>query len=203
MRTTFCAALLLVSLAACGGGDGDDGGGSTDEQTDVTPSETLATPEPSPTVTEPAAPPINIQGNAETNPACQLLTVDQVAAAAGLDVVGMLGLVPDKTNPDKLSESCTWFLDPKVVQSSLVVQYTVFGRPPADLKAYYPQVIAQGFGKKVPNLGAISKIQGFVLDTIYKRAEIHVSLLIHPKATAEDQAATIGLMRLIMPRVKQ
>jgi hypothetical protein len=202
MRTTFCAALLLVSLAACGGGDGDEGG-SADEKADVAPSETLTTPEPSPTVTESAAPPINIQGNAETNPACQLLTVEQVAAAAGLDVIGMLGLVADKTNPDKLSESCTWFLDPKVVQSSLVVQYTVFGSPPADLKAYYPQVIEQGFAKRVPRLGAISKINGHVLDTIFKRSEIHVTLLTHAEATAEDQAAMIGLMRLVIAGIKQ
>ena len=202
MRTTFCAALLLVSLAACGGGDGDGDDKSADEKTDVTPSAQVTTPEPTPTVTESAAPPINMQGNAATNPACKLLTVEQVQAAAGLDVVGMLGLEPPAGSAPHL-ESCTWFLDPKVVQSSLVVQYMVHAKRPADLLAYYPQVIAQGFGKEVPKLGAISKIQGFVLDTIYKRAEIHVSLLTHPKATAEDQAATIGLMRLVMPGIKQ
>lgn len=192
---------IALALAGCGGG----GSNADDEKPSDTPSVSapVTMPETSPSATESTAAPINMQGNAATNAACQLLTVDQVQAAAGLDVVGMLGLPPTTASPSSHSESCTWFLDPKVVQSSLVVQYTVHAQRPTDVIAYYPQVIEQGFGKKVPELGTISKIYGHVLDTIYKRAEIHVTLLTHAEATAEDQTATIGLMRVVMAGIKQ
>jgi hypothetical protein len=192
---------LALALAGCGGG----GSNADDEKPSDTPSasEAVTAPETSPTVTESNAAPINMQGNAATNPACKLLTLDQVQTAAGLDVIGMLGLPADTTNPDKHSESCTWFLDPKVVQSSLVVQYTTYGTRPADVIAYYPQVIDGGFATAVPKLGTVSKINGHVLDTIYKRTEIHVTLLTHAEATAADQAATIGLMRIVMVGIKQ
>lgn len=186
---------LCLALTGCGGG-----------------SNTKAAPQATELVTQPVASPSaeesqttapTLRGNAATNPACKLLSLDQVATAASLNVIGVLGLPADTTNPAKHSESCTWFLDSKDVQSSLVVQYTLFAKPPADLKAYYPQVITQGFGKAVPKLGDISKIKGHVLDTIYKRAEIHVSLLTHAEATAQDQAAAIAVMRLVMAGIPQ
>lgn len=203
MRTPICAALLLVALTACGGGD--DAAGEDDATPTPTGSSTSTDSPPAATETpeSPSADSITLQGNAATNPACQLLTIEQVQGAAGLDVVGMLGLPADTTNPDKHSESCTWFLDPKVVQSSLVVQYTTYGKPPADVIAYYPQVIEQGFAKAVPGLGTVSKINGHVLDTIHQRTEIHLTLLTHAEATPEDQAAAIDLMRIVMAGIKQ
>jgi hypothetical protein len=144
-----------------------------------------------------------MRGNAATNPACQLLTVDQVATNSGLSVNGVLGLVADTTNPAKHSESCTWFLEAKDVQSSLVVQYTVFAKPPSEITAYYKQMSKQGFAEIVPDLGDVAKIKGHVLDAVYKRASISVTLLTHAEATAEDQAAAIQLMRLVMPGIAQ
>jgi hypothetical protein len=195
MRTSLPTALLLASLTACGGAS------------HPRPAAVPVTSEPAPPpseepVAEAVAPP-TLRGNAATNPACALLTLEQVSAASGLDVVGVLGLPADSTNPAKHSESCTWFLDPKVVQSSLVLQYTLYAKPPADLKAYYPQVIQQGFGTAVRGLGDISKVKGHVLDTVYKRAEVHVSLLVHAEATPADQAASVGLMRLVLAGLKQ
>lgn len=194
--------ILSLALASCGGGD--DVTAAND--TAVTPpssSASISAPESSRSATESTAPKVNLQGNAATNPACKLLTLEEVQAAVHLDVIGMLGLPADTTNPDKHSESCTWFLDPKVVQSSLVVQYTTYAQPPSDLIAYYPQVIASGFGKAVPELGTVSKIDGHVLDTVYQRTEIHVTLVTHAEATAADQAAAIGLMRVVMRGIKQ
>lgn len=187
------ATVLSVVLAGCG----------ASEQTASPAASTSVAPAPSPSeeVVPSMAP--TLRGNASTNPACKLLSVEQVSSSAGLAVIGVLGLPADNTNPAKHSESCTWFLDPKVVQSSLVVQYTLYAKPPADLKAYYPQVVAQGFGTAVPHLGDISKIKGHVLDTIYKRAEIHVSLLTHAEASPEDQTAAIALMRLVMRGIAQ
>ena len=204
MRTIICAGLLLVTLSACGGdGDADESASGETASDSLSPSAPITSPDPSPAAEESTAPPVNLQGNAAANPACALLNVEQVHAASGLDVIGMLGLPADSTNPDKHSESCTWFLDPKVVQSSLVVQYTTYGQRPQDVIAYYPQVIAGGFAKAVPHLGTISKIQGHVLDTIYKRTEIHVTLLTHAEATPADQAATIHLMRVVMKGIEQ
>lgn len=156
---------LALALASCGGAD--DGAAANDTSA-TTPSASAPIPSPdsSPSVTESTAPKVNLQGNAATNPACRLLTLEQVQAATHLDVIGMLGLPADTTNPDKHSESCTWFLDPKVVQSSLVMQYTTYAQRPSDLIAYYPQVIASGVGDAVPELGTVSKIDGHVLDTV-------------------------------------
>lgn len=188
------AVAVTLALAGCGGSSRT----ATPRATGV-----ASQPVASPTAEEAQATAPTLRGNAATNPACKLLSVEQVSAAAGLSVNGLLGLPADKSNPAKLAESCTWYLESKSVQSSLVLQYTVYARRPADLLAYYPQVIAQGYGKAVPHLGDISKISGHVLDTIYKRAEIHVSLLVHAEATAQDQAAAVSLMRVVMAGVAQ
>ncbi|MGB9378797.1 MAG: DUF3558 family protein [Mycobacteriales bacterium] len=159
---------------------------------------------PAPSSAAPSAPPApTLRGNAATNPACKLLTLEQVSAASGLDVVGVLGLDSGPVNPAKHSESCTWFLDPKYVQSSLVVQYTVYAKHPAELPPYYRQVIAQGYGKAVASLGEISKMDKHALDTIDRRAEVHVTLLVHAEATPQDQEATVQLMRLVLPGIPQ
>lgn len=144
-----------------------------------------------------------LRGNAATNPACKLFTTDDIAADTGLAVVGVLGLPADNRGSVKQSESCTWFLDPKIIQASLVVQYTIYPKPPAEIAAYYKSVIAQGFGKQVPQLGDISKIDKHVVDTVYKRSEIHVTLLLHGEATPEDQAKTIEIMRKLLPGIQQ
>jgi hypothetical protein len=76
---------------------------------------------PAPIAPSEAAPP-RLRGNAETNPACKLLTIEQVSTSAGLPVSAVLGLVADTANPAKHSESCTWFLASEEIQASLVVQ---------------------------------------------------------------------------------
>ncbi len=161
----------------------------------------LASPSASATAEAVKAP--ELRGNAATNPACKLLTTDEVAAATGLTVVEVLGLAIDNTASVKKSESCTWYLDSKIVQASLVVQYTIYPKPPADIKAYYKQVIAQGFGKEIPQLGDIGKIDKHVVDAIYQRAELHVTLLLHGEATADDQAKTIEIARKLLTAVPQ
>jgi len=86
------------------------------------------------------------------------------------------------------------------------VQYTLHPQPPTSLKAYYKDVIRQGYGKAVPKLGDVAKIFGNVgpvVDAVYRRAEIHVTVLVHPEATAEDRAAAIQLTRLVMAGIKQ
>jgi len=146
---------------------------------------------------------VTLRGNAATNPACKLLSIDQVASIAGLPVVGILGLASD---PAQHSESCTWYLEPRYLQSSLVVQYKLYPQPPTSLKAYYKDVIRQGYGKAVPKLGDVAKIFGNVgpvVDTVYRRAEIHVTVLVHPQATAEDRAAAIQFTRLVLAGIKQ
>lgn len=204
MRNSWWIGLLLLALTACGGAGDDKSDAPATPSASTSPSEAVESPSAEPQTTDPSestAP--TMSGNARRNPACRLLSLDEVTAASRLDVIGVLGLPADKTNPDKRSESCTWFLDPKIIQSSLVVQYTLYDQPPAELIAYYPQVIAQGFGKAVPRLGDSSKIDGHVLDTIYRRAEIHVTLLTHAEATRADQKAAIALMRRVMTGLRQ
>ncbi|MEO6203911.1 MAG: hypothetical protein ABIO67_00785 [Mycobacteriales bacterium] len=188
--------VLAVVLAGCGQG-------AQPNATETKPASGLSAPTEVESSPEAAATPPTMLGNAATNPACALLSVEQVAANANLPVTGLRGLVGDTHNPDKHSESCTWYLDSKDVQSSLVLQYTLFSQPPSDVRAYYPQVIEQGFGKAVPNLGDISKIYGHALDTVFKRAEIHVTLLTHAEATPADQAAAIAIMRLVLAGLPQ
>lgn len=69
--------------------------------------------------------------------------------------------------------------------------------------AYYRQVIQQGYYKAVPKLGEVAKIDRHVVDAVYKRAEIHVELLVHAEATTADQAAAIQIMRLVMRGIAQ
>ncbi len=186
------AAVICLTLAGCGGDKPSPAAKkpvSAFASSSASPSEAAKAPE--------------LRGNAATNPACKLLTTDEVTADTGLAVVGVLGLPIDNTGSSKKSESCTWHLDPKIIQASLVVQYTIYPKPPADIVAYYKQVIAQGFGKEVPQLGDIGKIDKHVVDAIYKRAEIHVSLLLHGEATAEDQAKTIEITRKLLTAVPQ
>lgn len=187
------AAGFCIVLAGCGG----DEPSSKPKQ----PVSGLASPSASPSAEPVKAP--ELRGNAATNPACKLLTTDEVTAETGLAVVGVLGLAIDNTGSVKKSESCTWHLDPKIIQASLVVQYTIHPAPPADIKAYYKQVIAQGVGKEIAGLGDIGKIDNHVVDAIYKRAEIHVTLLLHGEATAEDQAKTIQITRKLLTAVPQ
>ncbi|HEY8621941.1 MAG TPA: hypothetical protein VIM01_17905 [Dermatophilaceae bacterium] len=197
------AVAMSLALAACGstpgGGSAQKSGAVTSQADSSTPSEVPASPSTDESPTEA----VTLRGNAATNPACKLLSVDQVATIAGLPVVGILGLA---TDPAQHSESCTWYLEPKYLQSSLVVQYTLHPQPPTSLKAYYKDVIRQGYGKAVPKLGDVAKIFGNVgpvVDAVYRRAEIHVTVLVHPEATAEDRAAAIQLTRLVMAGIKQ
>lgn len=194
---------MCLALAACGstpgGGSAQKSGEAPGQAASSTPSEVPASPsaDESPSVA------LSLRGNAATNPACKLLSVDQVATIAGLPVVGILGLAGD---PAQHSESCTWYLEPKYLQSSLVVQYKLYPQPPTGLKTYYKDVIRQGYGKAVPKLGDVAKIFGNVgpvVDAVYKRAEIHVTVLVHPEATAEDRAAAIQLTRLVLAGIKQ
>lgn len=194
------------ALAACGGSTADDTKAGPAKTVTVTatvtarPSAALS----SASVSTPAGPPseAEILGNAATNPACKLLTVEQVAANSGLAVTGIKGL-PGSTANGKNMQNCTWFLDPKYVQSSLVVQYTVYPEPPKDIVDYYKSVIKQGYGKLVPNLGTIAKVDKHVVDAVYRRAEIHVTLLVHAESTAADMDGAIQLMRLVMKGIKQ
>jgi len=194
MLAVLPLAVCLV-LAGCGGGDA--------KSAKPAAGRTAPSASDSPSAAPSASRAVTLQGNAATNPACKLLTLDQISAASGLDVVGMLGLDMGPQSPAKHSESCTWYLDPKYVQSSLVVQYSVFAKPPVELPPYYRQVIAQGYAKAVPQLGDMSKIDKHTVDTVYRRAEIHVVLLVHAVATPEEQAATVQLMRLVMAGIPQ
>ena len=196
MKTPPWITVLLVVLAGCGGGK---------ETKDAAPPTAPASSESSQTTEAPvptAAP--EMRGNAATNAACKLLTLEQVATLSGLNVTGLLGLPTQGVAPASTSENCTWFLDSKEIQASLVLQYTVHAKRPADVLAYYPTVVKQGLAKEVPNLGDYSKISSAVLDTIDNRAEIHVTLRLHyPDATPQDQAATIAIMRFVMAGVPQ
>lgn len=176
-------------------------GGDTPSAGAKQPVSALTSPSPSASAEAAKAP--TLRGNAATNPACKLFTTDEVAAGTGLPVVGVLGLAIDNTASVKKSESCTWYLDSKIVQASLVVQYTLYPKPPTEIATYYKQVIAQGFGKQVPQLGDISKIDKHALDTVYRRYEIHVSMLLHGEATADDQAKTTEIMRQLLTRIPQ
>ena len=145
-----------------------------------------------------------MRGEAATSPACKLLTPEQVSTISGLKVTAMSGLPTQGVAPSAVSESCTWFLDSTEIQASLVVQFTVFPTPPADVLAYYPTVVQQGFAKEVPDLGDYSKISSAVLDTIDGRAEIHSTLRLHyPQATSEDQAKNVAFMRLLIVGIAQ
>jgi len=206
-RCLIASAAAVMCLALVGCGSTTTGQGKS-RPSSVVPSPPTSSALPqsssaaaSPTDSPTAAP--TLRGNAATNPACKLLSIDQVASIAGLPVVGVLGLAID---PAQHSQSCTWYLEPKYLQSSLVVQYTLYAQPPTSVKAYYRQVIAQGYGTAVPKLGDIAKIFGKVgpvVDAVYKRAEIHVTLLVHTQATAEDQAAAIQITRLVIAGIKQ
>jgi len=199
------AVAMSLALAACGGsapravGNAQSSGAVPSQTASSIPSEVPASPSTDQSPTEA----VTLRGNAATNPACKLLSIDQVASIAGLPVVGILGLASD---PAQHSESCTWYLEPRYLQSSLVVQYKLYPQPPTSLKAYYKDVIRQGYGKAVPKLGDVAKIFGNVgpvVDTVYRRAEIHVTVLVHPQATAEDRAAAIQFTRLVLAGIKQ
>ena len=196
MKTITWIGLAVALTTACG-----SGGAAKSHPAPTAPDNSTALVSPSTAPEASYSPRMN--GNAATNVACKLLTLEQVTTLSGLNVTGLLGLPTQGVPPAKTSESCTWYLDSTEVQASLVVQYTLFPNAPADLKAYYPQVIKQGFGTAVPKLGDISKINKHALDTIYRRAEIHVTLLRHAETTREDQTATIAFMRLVMPGISQ
>lgn len=203
-RKGWFAALVAAGLccALTGCSNTTNGSAQAGGATGQAPAASTPTASASPSTTATPTASLEMRGNAATNPACTLLSIDQVAAISGLAVTALLGL-PGTNRDGKRSESCTWYLDPKYVQSSLVVQYTVFDKPPTDLTTYYAQVIKQGYYKKVPNLGDIAKIDKHVIDAIYKRASMSVTLLVHAEATPEDQAASIELMRLVMKGVAQ
>lgn len=204
-RYTLALAFVIGIVAAgCGSesGSGDDASSTSNSAPPTEAPTSSASTQP----TEAPAPAteVEMRGEAATSLACKLLTLEQVIDISGLNVSGMLGLPTQGVAPSAVSESCTWFLDSKEIQASLVVQYTVFPTPPANVLAYYPKVVQQGFAKEVPDLGDYSKISSAVLDTIDRRAEIHVTLRLHyPDATPEDQAKTIAIMRLVTAGIPQ
>jgi hypothetical protein len=201
MKSTVVAAAVAVGLAAVGC---SSGGGSAAATRTVTATVTVtaqAQAAPTSTSAAPTSAP-TVGGNAATNPACKLLSFEQIATHSTLAVTGVSGLVAGDPSPDRHSEQCTWYLDPKYVQSSVVVQYTRYSKPPSDIATYYRSVIKQGYGKLVPNLGTIAKIDKHVVDVVYARYEIHLTLLVHAEATAADQAGAIELVRLVMKGLK-
>lgn len=190
--------LLLAATTACGSGPSSS---NNVAPTPVQPESAAVSTSPDPLepVDAPSSLTPTMNGNAATNTACKLLSPEQVTTLSGLAVTGLLGLPAQGAGRAGTSESCTWFLDSQEIQASLVVQYTLYPKPPADLLAYYPTVVKQGLGKRVPKLGDYSKIDSAVLDTIDRRAVAHVTLRLHyPQATAEDQARSIAVMRLVL-----
>ncbi|PZS34320.1 MAG: hypothetical protein DLM58_05935 [Pseudonocardiales bacterium] len=197
---TICVALAGCATNTSGHGSGRSSGGPAPQTQASSPVAPSVTPAETPTATQAAAP--ELRGNAATNPACKLLSIDQVATISGLAVNGLLGL-PRSTASNRYSESCTWYLDSKDIQASLVVQYTLYARAPTELVTYYRQTIKDGYYKRVPQLGDVAKIDKHAVDAIDKRVGVSVILLVHAEATAEDQAADIQFTRLVLKGIAQ
>jgi hypothetical protein len=156
-------------------------------------------PAADPTTTE--APAVVIRGDATTNPACALASVDELnAIAAGPTVREEGGL----TGPGSYSAhqwNCGWhFTDTELSAPAVVVIYEVTPTVRKDVIAYERTLPRQHVGTLVPGLGDVAILNANVLTVIDGRVMLTIRMMLHP---TPEPAKTIAVARLVLPRVKR
>jgi hypothetical protein len=190
------AAILLAS-AACGGAAVATQAPSVGSATRA-PSPVAATtsPEPSPT----PAPPL-MTGDATTNPACQLATVEEIESQVRAGVREIKGLTsPGAYAPNSLT--CAWYLDSTDIGiPSVVLQWEFpvdsFHDPVVDL---YESVVDQGLATAIDGVGDMAILQRGTAEAIAGTNIVRVSVLQHVEPTETDKQDAVTLLRLFLER---
>lgn len=201
-RAALAATLALV-VVGCAGAGAQATPSPTLEPL-PTPAATVPAPTPQPSPTEPpvpsAAPPV-ISGDAATNAACALATVEEISTQVGAGVREIRGL----TSPGaygKTGLSCAWYLDSTDIGiPSVVVQWefpvTDWHDAVVDL---YESIIDQGLATAIDGVGDMALLQGRNAEAVAEGRIVRVSVLQHVEPTEEDKADAIALLRLLLER---
>lgn len=209
LTRTSALLLLAATMSACGGA-----GTGTQPPTPPSTNAPSAAPVAQPTVlpttssapeTEvPAtsAPPL-LSGDAATNPACALATVDEIEELAGANVKEIGGL----TAPGAYSETgltCTWFLDSEAVG---IPNFSINWEFPVTswhdpVVGLYQQIIKDGLATEIEGLGDIAILQGRYAEAIEGQNIVRIGVLQQPDVNAADQEDAMELLQRILVRVK-
>lgn len=211
MRPTairLLAAAVVLAAAGCSRA-GTPTAAPAETRLEPTPAAATASPEPSPTEPVPtkpgptAAAPI-LTGDAATNAACRLATVEEIQAQVLAGVREMKGLTsPGAYAPNSLS--CAWYLDSEEIGiPSVVVQWefpvTTYHDSVVDL---YRMIVDQGLATAVEGVGDMAMLQGWTAEAVAGENIVRVSVLQHVEPTTKDKEDAIALLRLFLERVEQ
>lgn len=205
--TRLLAAAVVLAAAACGGG------GTATQAPTTTPlvptaAAATATPEPSPPEPSPTPGPTRaapiLTGDAATNAACRLATVEEIEGQVLAGVRELKGLTsPGAYAPNSLT--CAWYLDSEEIGiPSVLVQWefpvTTHHDAVVDV---YRMIVDQGLGTAVEGIGDMAMLQGWTAETIAGENILRVSVLQHVEPTTKDKEDAIALLRLFLERVEQ
>jgi hypothetical protein len=145
--------------------------------------------------------PPELTGDASTNPACKLASVDEISGQVRAGVKEMRGL----TSPGAFAEnslSCAWYLDSEDIGiPSVLVQweFPVVAHHDAVVDLYR-MMVDQGLATAVEDVGDMTILQGSTAETVAGEEIVRVSVLQHVEPTDKDKADAVALLRLMLER---
>jgi hypothetical protein len=206
MVRIIAGVVVVLAAAGCGGTSGPTGVTAAPTSAAPTISATLeptpvaatAAPLPSPTSAAPL-----LTGDAATNAACDLATVEEIQAEVQAGVKEVKGL----TSPGayaKNSLSCAWYLDSEEIGiPSVTVQWefpvTTWHDPVVGL---YESMVDQKLATRIEGVDDYAVLQGWTAEAVADERIVRVSVLLHVEATPEDQEKATTLLRLFLERTK-
>ncbi len=208
-RVLALAGAVAITATACSSaGVATTTSATTTTSTTVTTTVTVApTSEATvPTLQPTAAPPSEpvITGDAATNEACRLATVEEISTQVRAGVREVKGL----TSPGayaKTSLTCAWYLDSEDIGiPSVLVQWefpvTSHHDAVVDL---YRSIVKQDLAVKIDGVGDMAILQGNTAEAIDGKRIFRVSVLQHIEPTETDKQDAIALLRLFLERTDQ
>ncbi|HUS66258.1 MAG TPA: hypothetical protein VMZ28_17010 [Kofleriaceae bacterium] len=147
----------------------------------------------------PPAPPVVLDGDAATNPACKLATDGEMQAIAHLALRDKLGTTAPGPYGDEML-SCTWhFEDTEIHSPGIVVQYEVMRRERPDLVAYNKSLIAQGVDAAIPVPGDVGIFAGHTSEVVDGVLHAFVRAQLHD--VPEERDLNLAVLGLVLPRM--
>ena len=191
-RSIIGCAVVAAVLAGCGGSN------EPAAAPDTTTSNTAAATS---TTDPPPAPGPAVTGDAADNPACDLVSVEEIQQGVGANVTEVKGL----TGPGAYAEqllSCTWYLDSTDVGiASVSLQWErPIGQWHDSIASLYQSDVDQDLALALDGVGDAGMVQGTTAEAVSGDHIVRVSVLMHPAPTDSDQANASDLLRLALQR---
>lgn len=193
------AGVLVVAVACLAAGCGEDPNAAEPKGT------VIEQPTPTPSATETVSPtperaPVELGGDAATNKACQLATVEEVEQVTGYTVWMVEGL-PVGFRGDL---GCIWRLVAVDYGGpALTVYWDRKDTDAAGKTALYRQLIQDKQRSEVRGFGDVASQDGSAIDVITGRQWLFLTLRLRQIATPDDQRMNRELLQIMYPRTQR